>query len=78
MAGTGPSTWAFVFEFVSSHAGYGDRTGRALPEAATRHRPVITVDEGQVRLALMDGRWDMLKQTAFDVYGSSERACETD
>ncbi len=57
-----PSCWQFVFEFESSQAGYGDRTGQMLAQVITPHKAVITVENGDVKSAIMDGRWDMLSQ----------------
>ena len=57
-----PSCWAFTFEFDSRHTGYGDRSGQAVGQAITRHRIVITVEQGVVTSAVMDDRWDMIDQ----------------
>ncbi|MFC1937522.1 hypothetical protein ACFLWY_03060 [Chloroflexota bacterium] len=57
-----PSCWVFTFEFDSRHTGYGDRSGQAVGQAITRHRAVITVEQGAVTSAVMDGRWDMVVQ----------------
>lgn len=56
------NAWTFVFQFESAHAGYGDRTGRMLAEVITPHEAHITVENGEVVSALMDGQWDMLSQ----------------
>ena len=57
-----PYCWQFVFEFDSSHSGYGDRAGQVLLKVITHHRVVVTVDNGQVSYAVMDGRWHMIEQ----------------
>ena len=57
-----PYCWQFVFEFDSSHAGYGDRTGLTLAEVITPHQAVVTVEQGEVTDAVLDGEWDMLSQ----------------
>ncbi len=57
-----PSCWQFVFEFKSRHAGYGDRTGKILAEVITPHTAKVTVTEGRVSSAILDERWDMIKQ----------------
>ena len=54
--------WEFVFEFQCGHAGYGDRTGQTLPEVITPHTARITVEQGKVDSAIMDEKWDMMKQ----------------
>ena len=56
-----PYCWVFVFEFDSSQAGYGDRTGQMLAQVMP-HRAVITVQELRVASAVMDEKWDMLAQ----------------
>ena len=54
--------YEFVFEFQSSHAGYGDRTDMVLAQVITPHQDRIVVKQGQVFSAIMDGKWDMIKQ----------------
>jgi hypothetical protein len=54
--------YEFVFEFQSSQAGYGDRTGMVLAQVITPHQDRIVVKQGQVFSAIMDGKWDMMKQ----------------
>jgi hypothetical protein len=54
--------WTFVFKFESKQAGYGDRTGQMLAEVITPHEAVVTVECGEVKTAVMDGRWDMLSE----------------
>ncbi len=56
-----PYCWVFVFEFESSQAGYGERTGQMLAQVMP-HRAVITVQELRVASAVMDEKWDMLAQ----------------
>jgi hypothetical protein len=57
-----PDGYEFVFEFQSRQAGYGDRTGMVLAQVITPHQDEIVVQHGQVTSAVMDGKWDMLKQ----------------
>jgi len=57
-----PSYWIFFFEFDSRHAGYGDRTGQVLAQVITPHKAAITVEQGEIKLALMDKKWDMINQ----------------
>jgi len=54
--------YEFVFEFQSSHAGYGERTDMVLAQVITPHQDCIVVKQGQVFSAIMDGKWDMMKQ----------------
>ncbi|MFC2045475.1 hypothetical protein ACFLUH_02205 [Chloroflexota bacterium] len=58
-----PYCWVFIFEFDSSHAGYGDRTGQMLAQVITHHRAVVTVQQLEVTTAVMDEIWDMISQT---------------
>jgi len=57
-----PYCWTFAFEFNSRHAGYGDRMRQRLALVITRHRAVIAVEQGEIRYAIMDEKWDMLSQ----------------
>lgn len=57
-----PSCWTFVYEFESRHGGYGDRTGQMVTQAITPHEAAITVIQGDVTNAVMDGKWDMMMQ----------------
>jgi hypothetical protein len=60
------NTWAFVFEFESRQSGYGDRNGQMLLQVITPHEATITVENGQVKNAIMDGKWDMVAQQLVD------------
>jgi hypothetical protein len=62
LTGECPSCWTFVFEFESRHAGYGNRTGHILAQVITPHQAVISVEQGEIKSAIMDGKWDMLHQ----------------
>ncbi len=55
-------SWVFVYRFESRHAGYGDRTGQVLAQVITPHEAVITVEQGGIKSAIMDGKWNMLNQ----------------
>jgi hypothetical protein len=54
--------WKFTYEFNSRHAGYGNRTGQMLAEVITPHTAIVSVQNGAVTEAVMDGVWDMMKQ----------------
>lgn len=56
------NSWQFIFHFESRHAGYGDRTGQMLAQVITPHEAVITVEQGTVKSAILDGEWDMKNQ----------------
>ncbi|MBI2937405.1 MAG: hypothetical protein HYY22_04300 [Thaumarchaeota archaeon] len=48
--------------FESKHAGYGNRSGQALAETITPHTAVINVVGDEVTSAVLDSRWDELRQ----------------
>lgn len=56
------NSWQFVFQFESRQAGYGDRTGQILAQVITPHEAIITIEQGEVKSALMDNKWDMISQ----------------
>ncbi len=55
--------WTFIFAFDCRQAGYGDRSGQMLAQVITRHEAAVGVEmaSGKVIRAVMDGKWDMLK-----------------
>jgi len=59
---SGSGSWEFTWEFTSSQAGYGDRTGQMLAQVITPHTAVIRVENSVVTSAVMDGQWDMVTQ----------------
>ena len=52
----------FTFNFTSTHGGYGNRSGKIVTQVLTPHIAVITVKNKTVTQAILDGKWDMLKQ----------------
>lgn len=73
-----PSFWQITIEFCNLHAGYGDRTGQILAQVITPHSIRIHVTEGMVTMAIIDEKWDELKQSMLpsnhDVVTSPESA----
>jgi hypothetical protein len=69
-----PCCWLFVFEFTSRHAGYGNRTGQVLAQVITPHQAEVTVINGTITSAVLDGRWDMLIQTPVSGYVNTAEA----
>ncbi len=60
-----PGTLAHVvvmITFESRHAGYGNRSGQALAQFITQHTAVINVVGNEVTSAVLDGKWDELRQ----------------
>lgn len=62
-AAVGAGAWQFTFTFDSRHSGYGDRTGQVLLQVITPHQAMLKVLQGKVTSAVMDEKWDMVKQT---------------
>jgi hypothetical protein len=52
----------YTISFYSRHAGFGNRNGQMLAEVLTPHMVKITVLNGQVTTAVMDGQWNMISQ----------------
>jgi hypothetical protein len=52
--------YTFKAKFDCRHSGYGDRTGKILAQVITPHEAEITVENCQVKSAVMDGKWDMI------------------
>lgn len=60
---SGAKEYTFKAKFDCRHSGYGDRTGKYLAEVITPHEAVITVENCNVKSAIMDGKWDMVSET---------------
>jgi len=56
------SRWEFHYKFQSAAAEYGDRSGMILAQVITDHEARITVERGEVVHAVLDGKWDMIRQ----------------
>lgn len=56
------NSWVFTFSFVSSHAGYGDRTDQPVAQVITDHVAIVTIEDGQIASAILDEKWDMIGQ----------------
>jgi hypothetical protein len=57
-----PPQYRVVIVFDSAHGGYGNRDGQVLTQAITPHRVDVLISEGIVRSAIIDGKWDELRQ----------------
>ncbi len=51
-----------TFTFDNSHPGYGDRETLVLNADVTPHEATVTIDDGIVTSANLDGVWDVLAQ----------------
>ncbi len=58
--------WKYTIEFDSRHTGYGNRSGQIRSELQTHHTAEVTVQNGEVKIAVMDGVWDMINQRTLD------------
>lgn len=57
-----PYCWVFVYEFTSRQAGYGNREGMMLAQVITPHQAAISIEQGELKSAIMDEKWDMVRQ----------------
>lgn len=56
------SAWIVTFTFDSRQAGYGNREDQMLAQVITPHEAVLKYQQGNLISAIMDGRWNMVKQ----------------
>lgn len=66
--------WMVLVTFACSHGGYGNRTGRILVQAITKHVADIRVEQGRVISAIIDEVWNEFDQRTLD---SSSESSET-
>ncbi len=52
--------YTFKAKFDCRHSGYGDRAGKYLAEVITSHEAEITIENCNVKSAVLDGKWDMI------------------
>jgi hypothetical protein len=57
-----PPQYRVIIMFDSAHGGYGNRDGQVLTQAITPHRVDVLISDGIVRSAIIDGKWDELRQ----------------
>lgn len=55
-----PYCWEFKFIFDSKQSGYGDRKGQILAQVITPHTLLVTVNQGKIVSAVVDGTFDEL------------------
>lgn len=56
-----PFCFEYIFTYNSNHSGYGDRKGQVLAQVITPHTIVITIDQGKVVTAVVDGSYSELE-----------------
>lgn len=57
-----PSQYTVMVGFQCLHGGYGDRTDQIITQAITPHTAVVTVVDGKVISAVIDGAWNEATQ----------------
>jgi len=57
-----PVRHVLTYTFTSSHAGYGDRSEKMTDPVITDHTIKITIIDGTVESAIIDGKWDEMGQ----------------
>lgn len=57
--------WIFIYEFDSSHAGYGDNN-RQSAQVIIQHQAEIYLQGFKVKSGVLDNKWDMVKQQFID------------
>ena len=62
-----PWTWEVTIAFVCRNSGYGDRTGKITMPVLTPHEIRISVSRGVVKGAIIDEKWDEIKQQMLGV-----------
>jgi spore germination protein GerM len=60
------SRYSFVFTFVSTTAGYGDRSDQIVAQVITPHTIEVIVENGRVVSAITDGVYDELNDRMID------------
>ena len=74
-----PEQHVVIISFDTLHAGWGDREGTFVAQVVTPHVIKITIVEGKVVSAVIDDKWDELKQEVIvpDELLLPMKACET-
>ena len=57
-----PFKFQFDYKFKSRHSGYGDRANKIISSVITQHNATLVVENGSVTYAVVDNKWDILKQ----------------
>jgi hypothetical protein len=57
-----PVRHVLTYNFTSSHSGYGDRSDQVTAPMITNHTIKITIIDGNVDSAIIDGVWDEMDQ----------------
>ena len=57
-----PARHVLTYRFTSSHAGYGNRSAQVTNQVMTGHTMLVTIADGNVESAVIDGKWDEMGQ----------------
>jgi len=57
-----PVRHVLTYNFTSSHSGYGDRSNQVTAPVITNHTIKVTIIDGNVDSAIIDGVWDEMGQ----------------
>jgi hypothetical protein len=57
-----PVRHVLTYNFTSSHAGYGNRSGKETAPVIAEHTIKIAIIDGNVESAVIDGKWDEMGQ----------------
>jgi hypothetical protein len=57
-----PVRHVLTYTFTSSHAGYGNQSSQVTAQVITGHSITITIVDGNVDSAVIDGKWDEMGQ----------------
>lgn len=57
-----PEQFVIKADFDSSHGGYGDRADQMMTQVITLHTMELTVANGKVMTAIIDGKWNEVNQ----------------
>jgi hypothetical protein len=74
-----PVRHVLTYNFTSSHAGYGDRSDQVTAPVITNHTIKVTIIDGTVDSAIIDGVWDEMGQFMIGselAYSYQPKMCE--
>jgi opacity protein-like surface antigen len=57
-----PVQHVLTYNFTSSHAGYGNRSAAMTAQVITGHTIRVTIVDGNIQSAVIDGKWDEMGQ----------------
>ncbi|MFB6181734.1 MAG: hypothetical protein ABEJ24_02445 [Candidatus Magasanikbacteria bacterium] len=70
--------YELVYEFESSHGGYGDRSDKMVTQVITPHEMTVIVEQGEVTKAITDGRFDEMNEKMVQNKNNSDKNSSED